>query len=59
MLTERLDGISVSFKDWRFNLRASNTEDLVRLNVETRGNRHLLHEKTSELTDIINNKNNY
>lgn len=35
---DRLDGLSMSFADWRLNLRSSNTEPLLRLNVETRGN---------------------
>ena len=34
---DNLDGVSLSFADWRFNLRKSNTEPLVRLNIETRG----------------------
>jgi phosphomannomutase len=43
------DGLSVEFKEWRFNVRASNTEPLVRLNVESRGNEALMREKTAEL----------
>jgi len=43
------DGLSVEFADWRFNLRGSNTEPLVRLNVESRGNEALMREKTQEL----------
>ncbi|HEY7745376.1 MAG TPA: phosphomannomutase, partial [Desulfuromonadales bacterium] len=35
---DRTDGLSVEFDDWRFNLRGSNTEPLLRLNIETRGN---------------------
>jgi phosphomannomutase len=34
---DRMDGLGLSFADWRFNLRASNTEPVLRLNVETRG----------------------
>lgn len=34
---DRTDGLSMSFADWRFNLRSSNTEPVVRLNVESRG----------------------
>ena len=34
---DRTDGVSLSFQDWRFNLRKSNTEPLVRLNLEGRG----------------------
>ena len=48
-----LDGLSMSFKRWRFNLRKSNTEPLVRLNIETKGDKHLLQEKMSELKNII------
>jgi len=44
-----IDGVSVEYADWRFNLRASNTEPVIRLNVETRGDTDLLAAKTSEL----------
>ena len=47
------DGLSVEYPDWRFNLRRSNTEPVIRLNVETRANKTLLQEKTSELLNII------
>ena len=43
------DGVSVSFDDWRFNIRKSNTEPLLRLNVESRGNMALMQAKTEEL----------
>ena len=39
---DELDGLSMSFETWRFNLRKSNTEPYVRLNVETRGDELLL-----------------
>ena len=42
---DELDGVSLTFADWRMNLRASNTEPLLRLNVETRGDADLLSEK--------------
>ena len=48
-----LDGISLSFDNWRFNARISNTEPLLRLNVEALGNTALLNEKLSELEKII------
>ena len=48
------DGVSFSFDQWRFNLRISNTEPLVRLNVETKGNQELLDNKIRELVGIIN-----
>jgi phosphomannomutase len=48
-----MDGVSVDFKDWRFNLRSSNTEPLIRLNVESRGSVQLMQEKTRELLNLI------
>ena len=51
---DELDGLSMSFENWRFNLRRSNTEP-VRLNVETKGNKSLLLEKTEELRKFILN----
>jgi phosphomannomutase len=50
---DRLDGASLTFAEWRMNLRASNTEPLLRLNVETRGDRALLDEKVVELSESI------
>lgn len=50
-----VDGLSVSYPDFRFNIRKSNTEPLLRLNVETRGNVELLKEKTEELLQCIRN----
>ncbi len=47
------DGLSIEHADWRFNLRASNTEPLVRLNVESRGNEALMREKTDELLRFL------
>lgn len=44
-----IDGISMEFDNWRFNLRCSNTEPLVRLNVEAKGDARLMAEKTAEL----------
>ncbi len=43
------DGLSVAFADWRFNLRSSNTEPVIRLNVESRGDAALMQAKTAEL----------
>ncbi|BBO23880.1 MAG: phosphomannomutase/phosphoglucomutase [Chthonomonadaceae bacterium] len=45
----KIDGLSIDFPEWRFNLRGSNTEPVIRLNVETRGDRDLLAAKTDEL----------
>jgi phosphomannomutase/phosphomannomutase/phosphoglucomutase len=47
------DGLSMEFADWRFNLRGSNTEPLVRLNVETRGSEPLMREKTAEVLKLM------
>ena len=44
-----LDGLSLNFSEWRFNLRASNTEPLIRLNIESRGDAELLTIKTQEI----------
>ncbi|KFB10718.1 phosphomannomutase/phosphoglucomutase [Nitratireductor basaltis] len=50
---ESIDGLGMVFDDWRFNLRASNTEPLLRLNVETRGDKALLEKKVEELRGLI------
>lgn len=48
-----LDGLSVEMEDWRFNLRMSNTEPVVRLNVESRGDRPLMEARTEELLALM------
>src|SRR5690606_31100602 len=50
---DTLDGLSVEYPEWRFNIRMSNTEPIVRLNVETRRNQNLLKDKTDELLKVI------
>lgn len=50
---DRTDGISADFGDWRFNLRSSNTEPLLRLNIETRADLALLAARTRELSDLL------
>lgn len=50
---EELDGLSMAFNDWRFNLRASNTEPLLRLNVESRGRRDLMTAMTRYVSKLI------
>jgi phosphomannomutase len=50
---DRTDGLSFEFPEWRFNLRTSNTEPLIRLNVEARGSVQLMHAKTAELLDLL------
>lgn len=51
--TDHLDGLSAEFADWRFNLRASNTEPLLRLNIEARGNPQLVAEKLAEFRTLL------
>lgn len=48
-----LDGLSLDFGNWRFNLRSSNTEPLIRLNIETKGDKELLKERTDEILTIL------
>ncbi len=50
---DRTDGLGMSFADWRFNLRGSNTEPVIRLNVESRGDAGLMHARTEELLQRI------
>ena len=47
------DGISMEFDSWRFNLRSSNTEPVVRLNVESKGDVRLMQQKTEELLSLL------
>jgi phosphomannomutase len=47
------DGLSMEFADWRLNLRSSNTEPLIRLNVESRGSIDLMQEKTGEILQYL------
>ncbi|EMJ7521488.1 phosphomannomutase CpsG [Providencia rettgeri] len=48
-----IDGLSMEFKDWRFNLRESNTESLIRLNVESKHNYSLMNKKKNEILLIL------
>ena len=50
---DELDGISIEYPNWRFNLRMSNTEPILRLNVESRGDEKLMKEKTEGLLKLI------
>jgi phosphomannomutase len=43
----------MEFGGWRFNLRSSNTEPLVRLNVESRGDQALMKKKTAEILELL------
>ena len=53
VLVDETDGISLEFSDWRFNLRSSNTEPLVRLNVESRADTALMQEKTAQILALL------
>jgi len=50
---DRMDGVSLEFADWRFNLRSSNTEPLLRLNVESRGDADLVARRVAEIESLI------
>ncbi len=50
---DRTDGLSLDFGDWRMNLRASNTEPLLRLNVEARGDAGLVADGVARVTGLI------
>lgn len=47
------DGISIEYPEWRFNLRSSNTEPVVRLNVESKGDDELMKAKTEEILALM------
>jgi phosphomannomutase len=51
--TDYTDGLSFEFAEWRVNLRKSNTEPVLRLNVETRGNKRLLEEMTQKILAMM------
>jgi len=51
---EHVDGLSMVFAQWRFSLRMSNPEPVVRLNVESRGNTALMEEKRDLLLGMMN-----
>ena len=53
LLVDFTDGLSMEFDQWRLNLRGSNTEPLVRLNVEARGSEALMREKTAEVLRLM------
>lgn len=52
-LIDRTDGLTMEFPAWRFNLRRSNTEPVLRLNVESRGDLRLMQKKTVEILELI------
>jgi len=47
------DGLAMEFEAWRFNVRCSNTEPVMRLNVESRGDQRLMAEKTQEILTLM------
>ncbi|ELW9444639.1 phosphomannomutase CpsG, partial [Pluralibacter gergoviae] len=47
------DGISIEYPEWRFNLRTSNTEPVVRLNVESRADTAMMKTKTDEILALL------
>ena len=53
LVVDRTDGISLEFANWRFNLRSSNTEPVVRLNVESRGDIDLMRRYTDEISKLL------
>ena len=53
LIIEYFDGLNIEFKDWRFSLRCSNTEPLVRLNIETRANQDLLKHKLALIKSLL------
>jgi phosphomannomutase len=50
---DETDGVSLAFGDWRFNLRRSNTEPLVRLNIESKGDAKTLEAHVSTIADLL------
>ena len=50
---DKTDGISFAYSDWRFNIRASNTEPIMRLNVESYGDKSIVEQKTKLISEII------
>lgn len=56
LVFDETDGISLEFADWRFNLRSSNTEPVVRLNVESKNNKLLMVDKTKKIVSTLRNE---
>jgi phosphomannomutase/phosphomannomutase/phosphoglucomutase len=50
---DRTDGLGIEFPEWRFNLRCSNTEPVLRLNVEARADEKLMREKTTQILELV------
>jgi len=56
LAVDDIDGYCFEFPDWRFNIRMSNTEPVVRLNVESRGDAELMRQKTEEVLQLMGGK---
>ncbi len=50
---DKTDGISLDFGNWRMNIRSSNTEPLLRLNIESKGDENLVKQKVKEIESLI------
>jgi phosphomannomutase/phosphomannomutase/phosphoglucomutase len=50
------DGLGMEFRDWRFNLRSSNTEPVLRLNVESKADEQLMQRKTAEILSLMDSE---
>jgi phosphomannomutase len=50
---DETDGLSMEFEDWRFNLRMSNTEPLLRLNIESRGDKKVVQEHLNMIESLV------
>ena len=53
LVIDTTDGVSMEFPEWRFNLRMSNTEPVIRLNIESRGDQQILQENQDALLALI------
>jgi phosphomannomutase len=53
LFVDAVDGYSFEFEDWRFNIRMSNTEPVIRLNVESRADENLMRTKVSEILSLL------
>ncbi|MFL2531171.1 MAG: phosphomannomutase CpsG [Porticoccaceae bacterium] len=53
LVIDTTDGVSMEFPEWRFNLRMSNTEPVIRLNIESRGDKQILQENQDALLALI------
>ncbi len=53
LASDDTDGLGLEFSDWRFNLRKSNTEPVIRLNVESRADPQLMEARTAEILALL------